>query len=111
MKAPPENSGALRPLVARLKACPTQDNSYSEKLLLEAWERFKHTGWDRGTEPTPAVIAGLVMHDENIARLLSTAERMQLLALSTVALERYQQKTNPPNQLGKTIAASLKEPT
>ncbi len=29
--------------------------------------------------------------------------------LSTVALERYQQKTNPPNQLGKTIAASLKE--
>ena len=105
----PTPSGALLPLVAQLKACPTQDSSFSEKLLLEAWERFKHTGWDRGTEPVPAVIAGLILHDENIARLLNTAERVQLLALSTVALERYQQKTNPPTQLGKTIAASLKE--
>ena len=103
------SSGALLPLVAQLKACPTQDSSFSEKLLLEAWERFKHTGWDRGTEPTPAVMAALVLHDENIARLLNAAERVQLLALSTVALERYQQKINPPNQLGKTIAASLKE--
>ncbi|MEN9576976.1 MAG: hypothetical protein RL514_4831 [Verrucomicrobiota bacterium] len=109
MKTAPENADVLRPLVARLKACPSQDTSFSEKLLLEAWERFKHTGWDRGTEPTPAVIAGLVLHDENTARLLNAAERVQLLALSTVALERYQQKTNPPNQLGKTIAASLKE--
>ena len=67
------------------------------------------TGWERGTEPAPAVIAGLVLHDENIARLLNVTERAQLLALSTVALERYQEKTNPPNKLGKTIAASLKE--
>ena len=111
MKTPPENSGVLRPLVARLKACPTQDNSFSEKLLVEAWERFKHTGWDRGTEPTPAVMAALVLHDENLARLLNTAERMQLLALSTVVLERFQERTNPPNQLGKTIAATLKEST
>ena len=109
MKAPPENSGVLRPLVARLKACPTQDNSFSEKLLLEAWERFKHTGWDRGTEPTPAVMAALVLHDENLARLHGAAERVQLLTLSTVALERYLEKINPPNQLGKTLAATLKE--
>ena len=105
----PTPSGALLPLVAQLKACPTQDSSFSEKLLLEAWERFKHTGWDRGTEPTPAVMAALVLHDESIARLLNAAERVQLLALGTVALERYLEKTNPPNQLGKTIAASLKE--
>ena len=105
----PTPSGALLPLVARLKACPTQDNSFSDKLLSDAWERFKHTGWDRGTEPTPAIMAALVLHDENITRLLNPAERVQLLALSTVALERYQQKINPPNQLGKTIAASLKE--
>ena len=111
MKAPPENSGVLRPLVARLKACPTQDSSFSEKLLLEAWERFKHTGWDRGTDPTPAVMAGLILHDENLARLLNAAERVQLLALSEVALERFQEKSNPPNQLGTTIAATLKEST
>ena len=105
----PTSSGALLPLVAQLKACPTQDNSFSEKLLTEAWERFKHTGWDRGTEPTPAVMAALVLHDENPARLLSAAERVQLLALGEAALEHYLEKTNPPNQLGKTIAASLKE--
>ena len=110
MKAP-TSSGALLPLVARLKACPTQDSSFSEKLLLEAWERFKHTGWDRGTEPTPAVMAALVLHDEHVAKLLTAAERVQLLALSTVALERFQERTNPPNQLGKTIAATLKEST
>ena len=103
------SSGSLLPLVTQLKACPTQDASFSEKLLIEAWERFKYTGWDRGTEPTPAVMAALVLHDENTARLLNPAERVQLLALSTVALERYLERTNPPNQLGKTIAASLKE--
>ncbi|MEQ2010129.1 MAG: hypothetical protein ABMA26_25380, partial [Limisphaerales bacterium] len=66
-------------------------------------------GWDRGTEPSPAVMAALVLHDENIAKLLNAVERVQLLALSEAAQERYQQKTKPPNQLGKTIAASLKE--
>ena len=107
----PTQSGALLPLVAQLKACPTQDTSFSEKLLFEAWERFKCTGWDRGTAPTPAVMAGLLLHDENLARLLNAAERLQLLALSEVARERYQQKINPPNPLGKTLAATLKELT
>jgi hypothetical protein len=105
----PIPSGALLPLVAQLKACPTQDSSFSEKLLTDAWEQFKHTGWDRGTEPTPAVMVALVLHDEHVAKLLNTAERVQLLALSTIALERYLEKSNPPNQLGKTIAATLKE--
>lgn len=105
----PTPSGALLPLVTQLKACPTQDSSFSEKLLLEAWERFQHTGWARGSYPSAAVMAGLVMHDQHVADLLNAAERSQFYALSTVALERYQQKVNPPNQLGKTIAASLKE--
>ena len=99
----------LLPLVARLKACPTQDRSFSEQQLREAWERFKHTGWDRGTEPRPAVIAGILVQDEDIGRLLTSTEHAQLLALCALALERYHQKTKPPNQLGKTIAASLKE--
>ncbi len=102
-------TGALLPLVAKLKACPSQDTSFSEKLLLEAWERFKHTGWDRGTDPTPAVMAGLLLHDETCARLLNAAEHTQLLALSQVAQERYHEKAHPKNQLGKTLAASLKD--
>ena len=103
------SSGALLPLVAQLKACPTQDSSFSEKLLLEAWERFKHTGWDRGNLPTTSVMAGLLVQDENVAKLLTSKEHTQLLGLCSTALERYQRKVNPPNQLGKTIAASLKE--
>ena len=101
--------GPLLPLVAKLKACPSLDSSCSEQQLLEAWERFKHTGWDRGTEPRPAVIAGLLVRDEDIARLLTSTEHAQLLALCALALERYHQKTKPPNQLGKTLAATLKE--
>ena len=99
----------LLPLFARLKACPTQDTSFSAKLLAEAWERFNYTGWDRGTEPGPSVIAGLLLHDPSVAKLLTPAERGQLLALCDTALTRYHEKTNPPNHLGKLIAATLKE--
>ena len=34
-----------------------------------------------------------------------------MAALAEMALERYRQKTNPPNKLGKIIAAALKEST
>lgn len=104
-------SHSLLPLVTQLKACPTQDNSFSERQLFDAWERFKHTGWERGNLPTAPVIAGLLVHDEQVATLLAPAEHDQLLALCSNALERYHQRTHPPNQLGKTIAATLKELT
>ena len=102
-------SNPLLLLATQLKACPTQDSSFSEKLLVEAWERFKHTGWERGGLPTSSVIAGLLVHDENVAKLLTSTEHMQLLALCSTALERYHEKANPTNQLGKTLAATLKE--
>lgn len=102
-------SGALLPLVTRLKACPSQDNRFSEKLLFEAWEHFKHTGWDRGTRPPLSVIVALLVHDEVVATLLTTAEQAQLLALGEAARDLYLQLTHPPNHLGKTIAATLKE--
>lgn len=96
-------------LATQLKACPTQDSSFSEKLLAEAWERFKHTGWERGSLPSTSVIAGLLVHDENVARLLTSEEHTQLLGLCSTALERYHEKANPPNPVGKTIAATLNE--
>ena len=104
-------SSPLLLLATQLKACPTQDSSFSEKLLAEAWERFKHTGWERGNLPTASVIAGLLVHDETIAKLLTSTEHTQLLALCSNALERYHEKANPPNQVGKTLAATLKEIT
>ena len=107
----PAKSSALLPLVAILKACPAHDNGFSEELLSKTWERFKQRAWEPDDEVTTAVMAGLILYDEQFAQLLNEAERSQMAALAKLALERYQQKTNPPNKLGKIIAAALKETT
>jgi hypothetical protein len=108
----PAKPNALLPLVAKLKACPSRDNSLSEELLSKTWERFKHQAWEPDNKITTAVMAGVILYDEEqIAQLLNEAERSQMAALAKLALERYQQKTNPPNKLGKIIAAALKEST
>ena len=107
----PAKSGALLPLVEKLKACPAHDNSFSGELFREAWKCFTQSDSEEGDEPTPAMLAGLILYDEQFARLLNEAERAQLSALARVAWERYQDKTNPPNKLGKIIAAAVKEST
>jgi hypothetical protein len=107
----PAKPGALLPLVAKLRACPAHDNSLSPEMLRQAWERFQHLAWEPDDELTPAVLAGVILYDEQFARLLNEAERSQMAALAKVALERYQQITHPPNKLGKIIAAALKEST
>lgn len=96
-------------LVTQLRACPTQDSHFSDQRLFEAWERFKLTGWERGNLPSVSVIAGLLVMDQTVATLLTSAEHTQLLELCSTALERYHEKANPPNPLGKTIAATLNE--
>jgi hypothetical protein len=54
----------------------------------------------------------VILYDkEQFAPLLNEAELAQMLALADKALERYQQRTHPPNKLGKIIAAALKEST
>ena len=97
-------SNALRRLFAQLKECPSRHNRFPGEMERQTWERFKQED-----ELTPAVLAGLVLYDETFAQLLNEAERSQMLALAAKALERYRQETNPPNQLGKIIAASLEE--
>ena len=108
----PAKPNALLPLVTILKECPSLDTSFSEKLLVETWNGLKQTDPEHGNEITPAVMAGLVLADEeDFAQLLNEAERSQMIVPAKVALERYRQKTNPPNKLGKIIAAVLKEKT
>ena len=102
----------LLSLVTRLKACPSRDGTFSEKALHESWACFRKVAPEHGDEITPAMIAGLILYDEEqFAQLLNEAERSQMIALSKVALERFREKTNPPNKLGKIIAAALKEST
>jgi hypothetical protein len=106
----PAKAGALLPLVTKLKTCPARDSSLSRKLLAESWQGFKETDLEHGDEITPAVMAGLILFDEEqYAQLLDGAERAQLAALAKPALERFHEKTSPPNKLGKTIAAAIKE--
>ena len=105
----PAKTGVLLPLVEKLRACPAHDNSFSGERFRQTWERFKQL--DAGTEPTPAIVAGLILYDEQFAQLLNEAERAQMTALARLAWERYHEQTNPPNRLGKIIAAAVKEST
>jgi len=99
----------LLPLVQELRVCPTRDTSLTEKSLREAWDRFKANGWDVGRQPPFSVLAALVIHDEVAATLLTTEELGQLIALGELALNRYRERTQPINHLGKLLAATLKE--
>jgi hypothetical protein len=105
-------STALLPLISKLKVCPAQDTSFSKETLVETWNCFKQLSLEQGDEVTPAVMAGLVLYDvEKFALLLNEVERAQMIALADLALERFNQKAHPPNKLGKTMAAFLKELT
>ncbi len=106
----PNQAKPLLPLALQLKACPTDDNRVSIELVRDAWEGFRDA-WRPGSSLTPTIIAALVIHNGNFALLLDEAENAQILALSKLALERFEQKSNPPNKLGKTLAAILEIPT
>jgi hypothetical protein len=83
-------SNALLTLVDALKECPTQDNRFSQEKLIESWTCFRQVALKPGDEITPAVMAGLVLYDEQrFASLLNEAERAQLAAVSKAALERF----------------------
>lgn len=100
----------LLPLVTRLKACPTQDDRITPKRLCETWAGFRQLAPERGEPISSALLAGLILFEpEPFASLLTVAEQEQLITLGLVALERYQARTNPPNQLGKLIAEAIKE--
>ena len=101
---------ALLPLFGKLRECPSRDERITEKRLADTWSRLKEITPEHGDTITPAVVAGVILyHPQTFALLLNDAEQAQLQALGKVALERYLQLTNPPNILGKTIAAALKE--
>jgi hypothetical protein len=87
----------------RLKACPAQDVGVSRELFLKSWEELKVN------EPILPVMAALVLHDDTFERLLLPLERSQLRASVNLALERYNQKINPPNKLGRLLVGIIKK--
>jgi hypothetical protein len=105
-------TGKLLSLVNSLKTCPAYDTSISEKALRETWNCFRQIDPEHGDAITPAIVAALVLHDDEVfAGLLNEEENSRLLALAKTAFDRYQQITNPPNKLGKVLVGIInKEP-
>jgi hypothetical protein len=97
----------LLPLVARLKNCQAHDANVSRELFLQCWDELRRADLTPFSKPTVPVMAALVLHDDGFGLLLNEAERTQLLALVKLALDRYEQETNPPNQLGKLLAGII----
>jgi hypothetical protein len=97
----------LLPLLAKLKACPAHQASVSRELFLESWDELKREDVNPFRTPTVPVMAALVLNDDLFAQLLSEVERAQLLALVKLAVDRYDQQTNPPNKLGRLMAGVI----
>ena len=99
----------LLTLVAKLRACPTHDASVSCEKFLAGWDALRREDVTPFLKPTLPVMAALLLSDVYFKQLLNEAEQTQLLALVSLALDRYDQQTNPPNKLGKLIAGSIKQ--
>ena len=96
-------------IVATLKACPSHHASVSRERFIEGWAELCREDVTPFIKPTVPVMAALVLHDDRFTALLNEAEQSQLKALVQLALDHYEQQTNPPNKLGKLIAGLIKE--
>lgn len=97
----------LLPLVAKLRACPSHDGSFSREMFLECWDELRCEDVTAYINPTLPVMAALVLHDERFKQLLNETEHSQVLALVSLAVDRYAHATSPPNKLGKIIAGII----
>ncbi len=96
-------------IVATLKACPSHHASVSRERFIEAWAELCREDVTPFIKPTVPVMAALVLHDDRFAELLNEVEQTQLKLLVQLALDRYEQQTNPTNKLGRLIAGLIKE--
>jgi hypothetical protein len=96
-------------IVATLKACPSHHASVSRERFIEGWTALCRVDVTPFIKPTVPVMAALVLHDDRFASLLNSTEQEQLHALIQLALDRYEQQTNPTNKFGKLIAGLIKE--
>ena len=96
-------------IVATLKACPSHHASVSRERFLEGWAELQREDVTPFIKPTVPVMAALVLHDDRFTALLNEAEQSQLKALVQLALDHYEQQTNPPNKFGKLIVGLTKQ--
>ncbi len=80
-----------------------------KQTVSEAWDALRRDSISESTLASRAVLAAVVIHSNVAAQLLTVEEHNQLLVLADLVLDRYEQRTHPPNKLGKLIAAIVKE--
>ena len=98
-------------IVATIRACPAQHASVSRERFQEGWAELCREDVTPLLKPTIPIMAALLLHDDRFASLLNSSERDQLDALIQLALDRYEQQTNPPNKLGRLLTGIIKEST
>ena len=96
-------------IVATLRNCTSHHASVSRERFIEGWAELCREDVTPFIKPTVPVMAALLLHDDRFTQLLNEAEQLKLKALVQLALDRYEQQTNPPNKLGKLIAGLIKE--
>ena len=96
-------------IVATLKACPSHHASVSRERFIEGWAELCREDVTPFIKPTVPVMAALVLHDDRFTQLLNESEQSQLKALIQLALDRYEQQTNPPNKLGRLLVGLTKK--
>ena len=96
-------------IVATLKACPSHHASVSRERFIEGWAELCREDVTPFIKPTMPLMAALVLHDDRFAELLNEAEQLKLKSLVQLALDRYEQQTNPTNKLGRLLTGLIKE--
>jgi hypothetical protein len=97
-------------LVRNLKLSPTLDTSITPKLLHETWAAFRRVDPEHGDEVTPALLAALILFDEeSFAELLTEAQLDQLHIVAGQAMQQYELAIKSKNQVGQLLATTIKE--
>jgi hypothetical protein len=96
-------------IVATLRNCTSHHASVSRERFIEGWAELCREDVTPFIKPTVPVMAALLLHDDRFTQLLNEAEQLKLKALVQLALDRYEQQTNPPNKLGRLLTGLIKE--
>ncbi len=100
---------AKLPLLAQIRRCPSREANVSREVFIEGWNELQRLDVTPFLKPTLPIMAALLLYDERFIGLLNEAESAQLNALVDLALERYEQQTNPPNKLGRLLVGLTKK--
>lgn len=97
-------------LVQNLRLRPTLKPSLTPRQLHEIWSCFRRLDPEHGDDVTPAMLAGLILFDEETFAGLVTEEQLdQLHIIAGQVMQQYELAIKPKNQVGQLLATTIKE--